>query len=96
MQLSPEHVRKVASLARLKVTDAEVGSLLGDLTAILDYIEVLNEVDTTGVQPMVHAVELHDVLRADVITPSLPRPAALENAPRSDGECFLVPSIIEG
>ncbi len=96
MQLSHEHVRKVAALARLKVTDVEVESLLGDLTAILDYVGVLNDVDTTGVQPMVHAVELHDVLRQDTVVASLPRPEALDNAPRSDGEYFLVPTIIEG
>lgn len=96
MHLTPDDVRKVASLARLKVTDADVESLLSDLTAILDYVDVLNDVDTTGVQPMVHAVELHDVLRADVRVESLPRSEALRNAPRTDGEHFLVPSIIDG
>ena len=95
MHLTSQDVRKVASLARLKVSDAEVESLLGDLTAILDYIDVLNEVDTTGIQPMVHAVELHDVLRADVVVESLPRAEALRNAPRTDGEYFLVPAIKE-
>lgn len=96
MPLTSQDVRKVASLARLKVSDAEVESLLGDLTAILEYVDVLNEVDTTGVTPMVHAVELHDVLRADVVVGSLPRPEALRNAPRTDGEHFLVPTIIDG
>ncbi len=95
MQLTPADVRKVASLARLKVSDAEVASLTTDLTAILGYVDVLNEVDTTGIEPMVHAVELSNVLRADVVVESLPRTAALSNAPRSDGECFLVPAIIE-
>lgn len=95
MQLTPADVRKVASLARLKVSDAEVASLTNDITAILDYVDILNEVDTTGVEPMVHAVELSNVLRADAVLESLPRAAALSNAPRSDGECFLVPAIIE-
>lgn len=95
MHLTSEHVRKVASLARLKVSDAEVESLLGDLTAILEYVDVLNEVDTTGVQPMVHAVELHDVFREDGIVASLPREKALQNAPRTDGTYFLVPTIID-
>ena len=95
MQLTPADVRKVASLARLKVSDAEVASLTTDLTAILGYVDVLNEVDTTGIEPMVHAVELSNVLRADTVLESLPRTAALSNAPRSDGECFLVPAIIE-
>jgi aspartyl-tRNA(Asn)/glutamyl-tRNA(Gln) amidotransferase subunit C len=96
MQLTVDDVRKVASLARLKVSDAEVTSLLGDLTAILDYVGRLSEVDTTDVEPMVHAIELHNVLRSDELVASLPRTAALGNAPRSDGECFLVPAIIEG
>ncbi len=95
MQLTPADVRKVASLARLKVSDVEVASLTTDLTAILGYIDVLNEIDTTGIEPMVHAVELHNVLRVDLVVESLPRAAALSNAPRSDGECFLVPAIIE-
>ncbi|MEI8380490.1 MAG: Asp-tRNA(Asn)/Glu-tRNA(Gln) amidotransferase subunit GatC [Planctomycetota bacterium] len=96
MNLTSADVRKVASLARLKVTDEDVNSLLGDLSAILEYVDVLNEVDTTGIDPMVHAVELHDVLRTDVLRESLPREAALQNAPRTDGKYFLVPTIIEG
>ena len=96
MRLTADDVRKVASLARLKVTDVEVASLQGDLTAILEYVDVLNEVDITGVAPMVHAVELHDVLRADVVIESLPLAEALQNAPRTDGRYFLVPTIIEG
>lgn len=95
MELSREDVRKVADLARLKVTDTELDSLAQDLRAIVGYVEVLNEVDTTDVPPMVHAVELHNVLREDVVLESLPRAAALSNAPRTDGECFLVPAIIE-
>lgn len=95
MQLTPDDVRKVASLARLRVSDAEVASLTSDLTAILGYVDVLNEIDTTNVEPMVHAVELSNVLRADTVVASLPRVAALSNAPRSDGQCFLVPAIID-
>ena len=96
MRLTVDDVRKVASLARLKVSDEEVVSLLGDLSAILDYVGVLNEVDTHDVEPMVHAIELHNVLRLDVLIESLPRSAALSNAPRTDGEYFLVPAIIDG
>ena len=100
MQLTPADVRKVASLARLKVSDAEVASLTTDLTAILGYVDVLNEVDTAGVVPMWHPYgpsnfEPSNVFRADTVVESLPRAAALSNAPRSDGEYFLVPAIIE-
>ena len=96
MHLTSQDVRKVAHLSRLKVSDADVESLLKDLTAVLDYVDVLNEVSTDGVEPMVHAVELHDVLRDDVVVESLPRSQALQNAPRSDGQHFLVPTIIDG
>ena len=96
MNLSRDDVRKVADLARLKVTDDELDSLASDLRAIIGYVEILNEVDTTGVTPMVHAVELQNVLRPDVRVPSLPREAALSNAPRTDGQYFLVPPIIDG
>lgn len=96
MELSRDDVRKVAGLARLKVTEDELDSLAHDLRAMIGYVQILNEVDTTGVVPMVHAVELQNVLRADSIVPSLERTAALSNAPQTDGECFLVPAIIEG
>lgn len=95
MELSREDVRKVAALARLKVTDADVDSLAHDLRAIIGYVEVLNEVDTTDVVPMVHAVELQNAFRADVPVESLPRQAALSNAPRTDEQYFLVPPIID-
>ena len=95
MELSRDVVRKVAGLARLKVSEGELDSLVNDLSAILGYVQVLDEVDTTDVAPMVHAVELHNVLRSDVIVDSLPRTEALSNAPRSDGSFFLVPAIID-
>ena len=95
MELSRDDVQKVARLARLKVTASELDGLLVDLTAIVGYVQVLNEVDCTGVEPMVHAVELKNVLRSDNLVDSLPRSAALSNAPRTDGEYFLVPAIID-
>ncbi len=95
MELSRDVVRKVADLARLKVSEDELDSLVTDLSAMIGYVQVLNEVDTTDVAPMVHAVELHNVLRSDSIVESLPRAEALSNAPRSDGSYFLVPAIID-
>lgn len=95
MELSRDDIRKVAALARLKITEEELQSLAEDLRAIVGYVEVLNEVDTTNVAPMVHAVELQNVLRRDDIVPSLPREAALSNSPQSNGKCFLVPAIID-
>jgi aspartyl-tRNA(Asn)/glutamyl-tRNA(Gln) amidotransferase subunit C len=95
MALSRDVVLKVASLARLKLTDAEVDAMTGQLGSILDYVAMLDEVDVSSVEPMVHAIELTNVTRADELKPSLPRTAALQNAPKTDGKYFLVPAIIE-
>lgn len=96
MVLDRATVLKVASLARLQLTDAEVDAFASQLSGILDYVAMLDELDTSHVEPMVHAVELANVLRPDVVTPSLPRAAALANAPKADGKYFLAPAIIEG
>lgn len=95
MPLSAEQVRKVASLARLKLSEEELTALTGQMSQILDYVAVLDQVDTADVEPMVHAIELRNVFRADEPAGSLPRPEALANAPRTDGNFFLVPQIIE-
>ena len=95
MELSRSVVKKVADLARLKVADHELDTFVSDLSAIVGYVEILNELDTKGIAPMVHAVELTNVLRPDVVRESLDRELALSNAPRSDGTYFLVPAIIE-
>ena len=58
MRLTHDDVRKVALLARLKVTDADVARLADELTAIVHYVDVLKDIDTTGIEPMVHSVEL--------------------------------------
>lgn len=93
--LDAEKVRKVAVLARLKLSDAEVSDYATKLGNILKYVDALNEVDTTNVEPMVHAIELSNVFRHDAVVDSLPRSAALQNAPKTDGTYFLVPQILE-
>ncbi len=95
MDFSRDDVRKVAGLARLKVGDDELDRVAAELQAMIGYVQILNEVDTTNVLPMVHAVELQNVLRSDVLARSLDRTSALANAPRTDGIFFLVPAIIE-
>ena len=95
MQLGPEDVRKVASLARLKLTDDEIAEFSEQLGQVLGYVEVLNELDVTDVEPMAHAAEVTNVLREDETRPSLPRDEALANAPKTDGQFFQVPQILE-
>ncbi len=95
-QLTPAEVQHVAMLARLKLTPAEVADFASQLGRMLDYFQVLNEVDTEDVEPMSYAVEVRNVFREDVVQPSLPRAEALMNAPKTDGQCFLVPQILDG
>lgn len=93
--LTRADVLKVANLARLKLSEAEVADYTAKLGSILEYVESLNEVDTEDVEPMVHAVELSNVFRRDGVVPSLTREAALSNAPKTDGQFFLVPQILD-
>ena len=94
-RLTRAEVLKVANLARLKLTDAEVDDCTAKLGNVLAYVDSLGEVNTDEIDPMVHAVELSNVFRSDETTPSLPRDAALSNAPKTDGQFFLVPQILD-
>ena len=95
-QITREDVVRVAKLSRLALKPAEVKAFTAQLKAIVGYVNLLDEVDTEGVEPMAHAIEVRDVLREDVPTPMLPREAALANAPATDGDYFLVPQILGG
>lgn len=88
-------VRKVANLARLSLSEDELAACGKQLTVILDYVGLLKEVDTTNVAPMSHPIPAANVFRDDVHGTSLPREAALSNAPKTDGQFFLVPKILE-
>jgi len=94
MRLTADEVRKVAALARLELSDAEVDQFADELSSILDYIEQLGEVDVAGLEPMAHAMDRINVFADDAPRDSLPREAALANAPKQDGECFLAPAVL--
>ncbi|MGH2841738.1 MAG: Asp-tRNA(Asn)/Glu-tRNA(Gln) amidotransferase subunit GatC [Solirubrobacteraceae bacterium] len=87
-----EQVLHVARLARLELTEAEVERMSGELSAVLDHIEKIGELDLDGVPPTTHVVEVANALRPDEPQPSLPREVALEQAPAVAGGGFLVPS----
>ena len=93
--LTRQDVAKVALLSRLKLTDAEIELFTTQLGQVLGYVDLLNELDTTDVTPMAHATDIANVFRDDELIPSLPRAAALANAPKSDGKFFVVPQILE-
>ena len=88
-------VQKVAKLARLELTPAEATRYAEQLGHVLKYVDVLNEVDTTGVEPLAHPHETLNMLRPDELRPSLSREAALSNAPKTDKKYFLVPQILD-
>jgi aspartyl-tRNA(Asn)/glutamyl-tRNA(Gln) amidotransferase subunit C len=95
MPITREEVEYVAHLSRLALTEAEMERFAGQLDAILQYMAKLNELDTEGVEPMVHGIEAPELVRHDEVGESLPRQEALRNAPESSEGCFKVPRIID-
>lgn len=95
MTFTREQVTKIADLARLQLTDAEIEEMAGTLTAILDYFEVLGSVDTEGVEPMAHPLPIQNVFREDECRPGLSTDEALANAPKRAGDFFSVPPILD-
>lgn len=94
--LDEVQVRHVAKLSRLKLNDQDISRYSGQLMGILDYVKQLSEVNVDGVEPMAHPLPLSNVLREDVVDPSLPVDKALENAPGRDGPYFTVPKVLDG
>lgn len=92
---NPVDIARVAHLARLHLTDAEMAQFAAQLKDILAYVAKLNELDVTGVEPTAHATPLANVLRTDEVRPSLATEAVLHNAPEHDRDLFIVPKIVE-
>jgi aspartyl-tRNA(Asn)/glutamyl-tRNA(Gln) amidotransferase subunit C len=94
-KIDQAQVRKVAKLSRLELTEAEVEEFTGQLSAILDYVEKLSELDTEGVEPLAHCLPISNVFRRDEIRESLGTEKTLANAPQRNGEFFKVPKILD-
>lgn len=95
MKVDSEALQKIAHLARLEVRPDEEADLLNSLNGVLTWMEQLNEVDTTGVEPLTHISDETNVLRDDVAGDHLPRERALANAPQHNGQFFEVPKVLE-
>lgn len=97
MALSLDEVRRIASLARLRLDADEERTFQVQLSAILDHVELLRELDVSEVEPMTHALAAGEApaLREDALQASLSPREALANAPAREGTCFKVPRIIE-
>jgi len=94
MAISRDEVEKVSLLARLRLTGEELNQMTSQLGAILQYMELLAEVDTQGIEPLAHPLDVANVFRDDRVQPSLGRELALAGAPHRDDECYLVPAVL--
>jgi aspartyl-tRNA(Asn)/glutamyl-tRNA(Gln) amidotransferase subunit C len=95
MALDPATVRRIATLARIRMDNAEVETMVGELNGILGWIEQLNEVDITGIDPLAGAAHMALKLREDVVTDGGYPERILFNAPDRNGEFFAVPKVVE-
>jgi aspartyl-tRNA(Asn)/glutamyl-tRNA(Gln) amidotransferase subunit C len=94
MSLTRKDAEKVSLLGRLRLTDQELETMTSQLGRVLEYIEQLNELNTDGVEPMAHAVEMQNVFAPDALGEHLPRTEAIANAPKKDAECYRVPAVL--
>lgn len=95
MIIDKETVGKVANLARLELAEDEKDEMIKDMSKILDFMAKLNEIDTTGVEPLVYMTDEVNVLREDVVKQEITTEQGLENAPKHTDEFFLVAKVIE-
>ena len=93
--LTADQVGWIAHLARLELSDAEVAEMTRQLGAILDYINLLQQAPTEGVEPLAHPLPIQNVFRADEPAPSLPVDQALANAPARKGDFYAGPAVLE-
>jgi aspartyl-tRNA(Asn)/glutamyl-tRNA(Gln) amidotransferase subunit C len=92
--LTRDDIRKVAILARLEFSEQELADLTDQLGKIVTFVEQLSEVDTTGVDPLAHPLDVHSVVREDRWIEGISRESALANSPNHDDQFFLVPPVM--
>ena len=95
MHVDEKTVRRIARLARIKVTDAEAKGLEKELSGILDWVEMLNEVDVSGVEPMTSTVAMKLRQREDKVTDGEKAKDVTLNAPMSEDDFYVVPKVVE-
>lgn len=95
MKIDREEIKKIALLSRLDISEENMGTVEKALNDVLSYVAELEELDLEGVEPMAHAVPLHNVFRKDGVIPSLPHDLAMQNAPEEEDGYFKVPRVIQ-
>ena len=94
-RIDQTQVKKVAKLSRLELSDAEVEEFAGQLSAVIEYVEKMNELDTSDVEPLAHCLPVSNVLREDTGRESMGTETTLANAPECDDQFFRVPKILD-
>ena len=94
MAITIKDVEHIATLAKLEFTDAEKEKFTHQLNQILEYMDHLNSLDTSGVEPLSHVIELSNVFRQDEVKAGVPTEEALKNAPEKNEQFFKVPKVI--
>ncbi len=94
-KIDPATVDKLATLSRLEFNGKEKEQILGDLNRMLDFVSKLNELDTTGVEPLIYMNDEKNVLRTDEVKTDITQKEALGNAPKHDSDYFKVPKVVE-
>ena len=95
MQITKELVEYVAELSRIKLDEQSTEKMQKELGAIVDYMEVLNQLDTENVEPLSHVFSITNVMREDEVVESYDRAEILKNAPEHTDETFIVPKTVE-
>lgn len=95
MTIDQETVDKIAHLARLELNANETQEMIKDMSKILDFMAKLNEIDTSGIEPLVYMTNEVNILRDDIVKQEITHREALENAPKHDDEYFLVAKVID-
>jgi len=95
MKLDREEVLHIAALAKLGMTEDDISLFSRQLSDILEHFEIINEVDTTGISPTAQPNSLCNVMREDIVAPSLLPSEVLANAPNRDGEFFRIHAVLE-
>lgn len=93
--VSKEEVRYIARLARLQFEAEEEAEMAEQMSRIVAYMEKLNALDTTDVEPMAHVLDIHDVMRDDIVAQRITQEEALQAAPAADDQYFRVPKVID-
>ncbi len=95
MKIQKETIKKIAHLARLELSEDEETQMSSDFEKILDWMQQLNELDTTDVEPLIHMHSNVNVFRADVAKNNITKEEALYNAPQKNKDYFMVPKVME-